>query len=57
MTPRYAICDGGSRDGKRYPLYRMVRPGFEFTWDGCRYRVVAKIVETNGGPMWMATAA
>jgi hypothetical protein len=57
MTPRYAICAGGTRDGKRYPLTRLARPGTEFTWDGTTYVVVRQIVRTNAGPMWMATAA
>jgi hypothetical protein len=54
MTPRYAICEGGSRDGKRYPLHAGVRPGYEFTWDGTHYRVIRQVVLTNAGPMWIA---
>jgi hypothetical protein len=57
MTPRYALCNGGTRDGKRYPLHREIRPGFVFTWDGSTYRVLRQVVQTAGGPMWVATAA
>ncbi|HEY7717896.1 MAG TPA: hypothetical protein VH915_03995 [Pedococcus sp.] len=56
MIPRYALCTGGARDGKRYPLPREIRPGYEFTWDGCTYRVIREVVQTNAGPMWVASA-
>jgi hypothetical protein len=57
MIPRYALCTGGTRDGKRYPLHREIRPGYEFTWDGSIYRVIRQVVQTNAGPMWVATAS
>ncbi|HEY7721172.1 MAG TPA: hypothetical protein VIB11_04995 [Pedococcus sp.] len=57
MIPRYALCTGGTRDGKRYPLHREIRPGYEFTWDGSTYRVIRQVVQTNAGPMWVATAS
>ena len=57
MIPRYALCNGGRRDGKRYPLHREIRPGYEFTWDGSTYRVIRQVIETNAGPMWVARAA
>jgi hypothetical protein len=28
-----------------------------FTWDGSTYRVIRQVVQTNAGPMWVATAA
>ena len=49
MIPRYALCNGGRRDGKRYPLHREIRPGYEFTWDGSTYRVIRQVIETNDG--------
>ena len=51
MIPRYALCDGGTRDGKRYPLHREIRPG------SCSRGTVhygAPGRATNAGSMWVA---
>jgi hypothetical protein len=60
MDPRYAVCRGGAYDNQRWPLAHRVRPGHEFDWEDCgsrdtRYAVGAEIVQTNLGPMWVAT--
>lgn len=63
MTPRYAVCRGGTHDNERWPLGRNVSPGHQFSWgsaddtQGSRYAVLAEIIETNLGPMWVATPA
>jgi hypothetical protein len=63
MNPRYAVCIGGTHDNERWPLSRHVGPGHEFSWDdgrnsrGPRYAVMARIIQTNVGPMWVATPA
>lgn len=61
MDPRYAICRGGAYDNERWPLCHRVGPGHEFDWDeggsGTRYAVEPEIVQTNLGPMWVATPA
>jgi hypothetical protein len=43
-------------------LARQVNPGHQFSWEsrnsgGCLYAVLAEIIETNLGPMWVATPA
>jgi len=62
MEPRYVVCQGGAHDNERWPLSHHVGPGHEFNWDdggscSTRYAVQAAIVETNLGPMWVATPA
>jgi len=62
MNPRYVLCRGGAYDNERWPLARHVVPGHQFSWDrgqssGALYAVVAEIIETNLGPMWVATPA
>ena len=62
MDPRYVVCRGGAHDNERWPLGRRVGPGHEFDWDdddsgATRYAVEAEIVQTNLGPMWVATPA
>jgi hypothetical protein len=63
MDPRYAVCRGGAHDNERWPLSRAVGPGHEFDWaDGLglgdtRYAVESEIIQTNLGPMWVATPA
>jgi hypothetical protein len=63
MNPRYAVCRGGAHDNERWPLSRNVDPGHTFSWgisgdiSGSRYAVMAEIVQTNLGPMWVATPA
>ena len=63
MTPRYAVCRGGAHDNERWPLSRNVDPGHQFSWGkrndicGSRYAVKAEIIQTNLGPMWVATPA
>ena len=62
MDPRYAMCRGGVHDNERWPLGHHVGPGHEFEWDAAengttRYAVEAEIVQTNLGPMWVATPA
>jgi hypothetical protein len=59
MNPRYALCRGGAYDNERWPLSGLVEPGHQFYWDegssGSRYAIEAEIIQTNGGPMWVAT--
>ena len=61
MDPRYVVCRGGAHDNERWPLAHRVGPGHEFTWEDSRsggqtgYAVEAEIIETNLGPMWVAT--
>ena len=63
MTPRYAVCRGGAHDNDRWPLPSNVDPGHQFSWgnrndiSGSRYAVKAEIIQTNLGPMWVATPA
>jgi len=62
MDPRYVLCRGGAHDNERWPLSHRVGPGHEFDWEvgssgQTRYAVEAEIVETNLGPMWVATPA
>jgi len=62
MDPRYVVCRGGAHDNERWPLGHRVSPGHEFNWDedesgAARYAVEAEIVQTNLGPMWVATPA
>jgi hypothetical protein len=63
MDPRYAVCRGGAHDNERWPLSHAVGPGHEFDWAdglGCgdtRYAVESEIIQTNLGPMWVATPA
>lgn len=44
-------------------MSRQVAPGHQFSWEfdntgsGCLYAVKAEIVQTNLGPMWVATPA
>ncbi|MDQ5840755.1 MAG: hypothetical protein M3537_06365 [Chloroflexota bacterium] len=63
MNPRYVVCRGGEHDNERWPLSRNVDPGHQFSWGnstdvtGSRYAVMAEIVQTNLGPMWVATPA
>lgn len=63
MTPRYAVCQGGAHDNERWPLCGNVAPGHQFSWgnrgdiSASRYAVLAEIVQTNLGPMWVATPA
>jgi hypothetical protein len=58
VTPRYVLCRGGPHDNERWPLERDVGPGDMFAWEdtGCRvsYAVLAEIVQSNCGPMWVA---
>jgi hypothetical protein len=58
VTPRYALCRGGPHDNECWPLERDVAPGDQFAWEdtGCRvgYAVLAEIVQSNRGPMWVA---
>ena len=58
VTPRYALCRGGPHDNERWPLVRDVGPGDTFVWEdaGGRvgYAVLAEIVQSNRGPMWVA---
>jgi hypothetical protein len=60
MEPRYVVCKGGAHDNERWPLSHRVGPGHEFNWEAgggstTGYAVEAEIVETNLGPMWVAT--
>lgn len=63
MDPRYVHCRGGAHDNERWPLFRQVSPGHQFSWEdsrkgsGSRYAVKAEIIQTNLGPMWVATPA
>jgi hypothetical protein len=60
MNPMYVVCRGGAHDNERWPLSRHVSPGHEFSWEdsfGPRYAVVKEIIQTNVGPMWVATPA
>jgi hypothetical protein len=63
MNPRYAVCRGGEHDNERWPLSGNVDPGYQFCWgigndiSGSRYAVRAEIIQTNLGPMWVATPA
>lgn len=63
MTPRYAVCRGGTHDNERWPLSHSVGPGHQFSWgnrtdiQASTYAVMAEIVQTNLGPMWVATPA
>jgi len=63
VTPRYAVCRGGAHDNERWPLSRSVGPGHQFSWgegtdiSGSPYAVEAEIIQTNLGPMWVATPA
>jgi hypothetical protein len=62
MNPRYVLCRGGAHDSERWPLGRRVDPGHQFSWDsrdtsGSLYAVLEEIIETNLGPMWVATPA
>lgn len=63
MDPRYAVCRGGAHDNERWPLSHRVGPGHVFDWaDGLgdgdtRYAVESEIIQTNLGPMWVATPA
>lgn len=63
MDPRYVVCRGGAHDNERWPLARGVRPGHRFSWEtginrmDTGYAVEAEIVQTNLGPMWVATPA
>jgi hypothetical protein len=58
VSPRYVLCRGGPHDNERWPLERDVGPGHTFAWEdaGCRvgYAVLAEIVDSNRGPMWVA---
>jgi hypothetical protein len=58
VTPRYVVCRGGPHDNERWPLEYNVQPGHTFVWEDadCRvgYAVLAEIVESNRGPMWVA---
>jgi len=63
MDPRYVFCRGGAHDNERWPLSHCVGPGHRFSWeDGLSgadtgYAVEAEIIQTNLGPMWVATPA
>jgi len=61
MDPRYVVCRGGAHDNERWPLPHGVGPGHRFTWEEgpssgeTGYAVEAEIIQTNLGPMWVAT--
>ena len=60
MSPTYVVCRGGAYDNERYPLPRHVEPGYVFDWGttgytGTSYQVQPEIVQTNRGPMWVAS--
>lgn len=58
MSPKYVVCRGGAQDNERYPLPRPVEPGYVFAWGSARltsYQVQAEILQTNRGPMWVAS--
>jgi hypothetical protein len=61
MEPRYVLCRGGVHDNERWPLLHRVGPGHHFTWEdgpgaeATGYAVAPEIIQTNLGPMWVAT--
>jgi hypothetical protein len=62
MNPDYVLCRGGAYDNERWPLPHHVVPGHQFSWasrntSGSHYAVLAEIIQTNLGPMWVATPA